>query len=100
MENENKSSKKGRVAGKQSDSILIKDDILLPYAIYVEDYGYTLVSLNGDKETSEGYYTGLDNLLSNLIRKKLIKSPKTVTLKEYMKEYIAMGTQISNLLKA
>jgi len=31
---------------------------------------------------------------------KLIKSPKTVTLKEYMKEYIAMGTQISNLLKA
>lgn len=78
--------KRGRPAGS-SNTTMIKDKVINPYMIYVEDNQFTLVKPKPDgNEETFGYYQTLCGCLQKISKLKTINN-KVYSLSEYINSY-------------
>jgi hypothetical protein len=89
--------KRGRPKGQQSKKVLIKDPLIAPYEIHVDEKHWNYMLVNAKTQNVEGYYTQLPNVIREIMREKYIpnNSPRTYTIREYI---VAM-THLYNAMK-
>lgn len=91
------------MAGRQKGSTTltyIKDSILEPYYIQIDDYNYTLckkISTGDDKEYESkiGYYSNLGNCLNAMIKNQINQS-SFESLQDYITEFKELQNRLIN----
>jgi len=80
--------KRGRQKGQIKNVSIIKDPLLDPYEIHIDNNCFNLVepSYNGSMVTV-GYFTSLSTLLSKVSRYKMVEKNQQYTIQEYIKEH-------------
>lgn len=86
-------NRKGRTA---KTYVTIKDELLLPYIIKVDEDNYT-VALESKPEAGIHYCTSLPSALNKITRAKMIKT-ETKSLKEYINDYETMFNQLKEVI--
>ena len=79
--------KKGRPKGSITKHCLIKDPLLEPYEVHVDEGAKCYVLVNSKTGKTEGYYTTLPYLVKYVLSQQYIPvkgNNKTYTLKEYI----------------
>jgi len=86
----------------KDDHITIKDPIIEPYYIKVEELQYIIYKDNGKdyQDLSIGHYTNFINVLNQIAYLKNYENLKsqTIDLKTYMNEYKEMQNKFINLI--
>jgi hypothetical protein len=89
---------KGRPAGSTSRYCLIKDKVLSPYEIHVDESTSTYLKVVGETQSTVGYYASLAHLMKSILKEK--KVPQGANGKVYtLKEYINAMKEVENDLK-
>ena len=92
---------KGRPAGSKSRTCLIKDKILLPYEIHIEEATHTYLKVVAETQSTSGYYQSLPHLIRSILKEKHVPtgtSGKVYTLKEYMTAMSELAEEMKTLL--
>ena len=61
----------GRPKGSITKRCLIKDPILLPYEIHIDDTSHSFQVVKADSGNIDGYYTQLPLALKSILKKRL-----------------------------
>jgi hypothetical protein len=91
------------MAGRQKGSTtlnFIKDPILEPYFIQIDDYNYALCKMNtteGNKgyETKIGFYSDLGNCLNAMVRNQIAQQ-SFKSLQDYITQYKELQNRLIN----
>ena len=88
---------RGRPKGQHSKKVLIKDPLIAPYEIHVDEKHWNYMLVNAKTQNVEGYYTALPYAIKALMRERYIpnNSKRTYTIREYI---VAM-TDLHNAMK-
>lgn len=87
---------------EENKEIIIKDPLLYPYYVRVEESQYVLMRDEKKKiNPIIGYYRNLDQLFLDIIMKKIVQfGPKKIyNIREYLLEYKKMLEDFSILFK-
>lgn len=79
---------KGRPSGSTTRTCLIKDKILSPYEIHIDESTHTYLKVVGETQSTVGYYASLTHLMKSILMEKCVpqgSNGKIYTLKEYIK---------------
>lgn len=93
-------SKRGRPKGWTKEAIpTIKDELINPYIIYVEDNSYSVYDYSKSNNVNKrgemvGYYSSLSSALGKIAKLKI--SAKEHTLQTYIKELKTITEQLIN----
>ena len=85
-------AKRGRTKGETSKKILIKDELIAPYVISVDQGGYILHK--EDDITNQRYFTSLPLAIKSILKRKLL--PITDETQYTIKQYIEAMTEVKN----
>ena len=84
----------------------IIDPSIAPYEIHIDDTGHDVVqpTNNTDKKGSVfykrfRYFSNLSEALLKIIKLKVTKDDKTVTISEYLERYKEVGYSVTHLIK-
>ena len=85
---------RGKKAGHVKAQVTIKDEVLAPYYIVLDEGQYTLMT--EDSTLPLGYYASLQSAMNRLIRYRNIgtMNQQTLTLNEFLTNYEALTSQI------
>ena len=87
--------------GRQKDQTkrmsMIKDPIIAPYEIQVEEDQYVLIDTSKDKPL--GYYTDLANAITKVVRMNLANQKEDYTLDGFIKKFNDIKKQITKPFK-
>ena len=92
---------KGRPAGSTNRYCLIKDELILPYEIHIDETTSTYLKVVAETQSTSGYYASLPHLIRSIAREKHIprgSNGKTYTLKEYLGAMEKMTEEMNSLL--
>jgi len=89
--------------------IILKDDIIKPYHIHIDEMGNhaLFITTKGKSEAGKdiltvstiGHFSSLNNVLKRLVQSKLVRRNQTMSLQEYINNFTAELNKISELLK-
>ena len=88
---------KGRQKGQTKRMSKIKDKIIAPYEIWVEEDQFVLV--NTEKNKPLGYYSDLSNAIQKISRLGLAKLKEEFTLKEFVENFNTIKNQLTKPFK-
>jgi hypothetical protein len=94
-------SRKGRPAGSTSRYCLIKDELILPYEIHIDESTQSYLKVVAGSQNTVGYYTSLPHLLKSILREKHIpqgKDKKEYTLSEYVEAMNKLANAMAKIL--
>ena len=79
-------ARKGRPAGSTSRYCLIKDTVIAPYEIHIDESTSTFLKVISESQKTVGYYASLTHLMKSVLKEKYVpqgNNGKVYTLKEY-----------------
>lgn len=76
---------KGRKKGQTKNVSKIKDKLLYPYEIWLDEEQYTL--MDAQKNKPIGYYTNLPTLINKVIKLNIANKKETYTLVGLLESY-------------
>ena len=88
---------KGRQKGQTKRMSIIKDPVIAPYEIQVEEDQYVLVDTEKDKPL--GYYSNLANAILKISRLGLANQKEEYTLAGFIESYNNIKEQITKPFK-
>jgi len=89
---------RGRKAGTSSKKCLIKDDLIHPYEIHIDEGSHTYLLVHSETQLNEAYYTTLAHCLKGILKRKLVPADKVYTLRQYQQEMLIMEQEMKKLL--
>jgi hypothetical protein len=92
---------KGRPSGSTTRTCLIKDKLIAPYEIHIDETTGTYLKVVAETQSTSGYYASLPHLIRSIAREKHIprgSNGKTYTLKEYLGAMDKMTREMNELL--
>ena len=92
---------KGRPMGSTSRYCLIKDKVLLPYEVHIDESTHTYLKVVSETQSTAGYYASLAHLIRSIAREKHVpqgRNGKVYTLKEYINAIEKMTNEMNELL--
>ena len=84
---------RGRQKGQTKRMSIIKDPIIAPYEIQVEEDQYVLIDT--EKEKPLGYYTDLVNAIQRVSRMSLANAKEEYTLAGFIESYNNIKNKIT-----
>jgi len=88
---------RGRQKGQTKRMSMIKDPIIAPYEIQVEEDQYVLVDTEKDKPL--GYYTNLDNVIKRVSRMSLANAKEEHTLASFIESFNSIQDKLTKPFK-
>ena len=88
---------RGRQKGQTKRMSTIKDPIIAPYEIQVEEDQYVLVDTEKDKPL--GYYTNLESAIRRVSRMSLANAKEDYTLVGFIESYNKIKNKITEPFK-
>ena len=88
---------RGRQKGQTKRMSTIKDPIIAPYEIQVEEDQFVLIDTNKDKPL--GYYTKLDSAIRRVSRISLANAKEDYTLVGFIENYNKIKNKITEPFK-
>ena len=88
---------RGRQKGQTKRMSKIKDPVIAPYEIWVEEDQYVLVDTSKDKPV--GYYSNLSNAVHKISRLGLANQKEDYTLAGFIESYNNIKNQLTNSIK-
>tara|TARA_Y100001963_G_scaffold134905_1_gene195964 strand:- start:114 stop:386 length:273 start_codon:yes stop_codon:yes gene_type:complete len=88
---------RGRQKGQTKRMSIIKDPIISPYEIQVEEDQYVLIDT--EKEKPLGYYTDLVSAIQKVSRISLANTKEEYTLAGFIESYNNIKNQITKSIK-
>tara|TARA_Y100000034_G_C6750219_1_gene333405 strand:+ start:43 stop:354 length:312 start_codon:yes stop_codon:yes gene_type:complete len=94
--------KRGRPRGGTSKSCLIRDKLIEPYEIHVDNANRQFILVDTTNKSNVGYYTKLTNALKAIMETKYVPTGgdgNVYTLREYIKAMSQVRDGILALMK-
>ena len=88
---------RGRQKGQTKRMSLIKDPIISPYEIQVEEDQYVLIDTEKDKPL--GYYTDLANAITKISRMNLANQKEIYTLAGFIESFNNIRKKLTKSIK-
>ena len=88
---------RGRQKGQTKRMSMIKDPIIAPYEIQVEEDQFVLVDT--EKEKPLGYYSNLEGAIKRVSRMSLANAKEEYTLKEFIKNFNNIKNKLTKPFK-
>ena len=88
---------RGRQKGQTKRMSIIKDPIISPYEIQVEEDQYVLIDTEKDKPL--GYYTDLANAIQRVSRMSLANAKEEYTLAGFIESYNNIKNKLTKSIK-
>ena len=88
---------RGRQKGQTKRMSMIKDPIIAPYEIQVEEDQYVLVDTDKDKPL--GYYSDLARAIERVSRMSLANAKEEYTLAGFIESYNNIKNKLTNSIK-
>ena len=88
---------RGRQKGQTKRMSMIKDPIIAPYEIQVEEDQYVLIDTEKDKPL--GYYSNLDSAVKRVSRMSLANAKEEYTLIEFIKDFNNITNKLTKPFK-
>ncbi len=91
--------RKGRPKGQQSKTCLIKDDLISPFEVHIDNHNYIL--FNSKTNVTEGYYSNLAYTLKAVLKKQFIPTGNdedVYTIEEYITAMQSLRDEMAELL--
>ena len=95
--------KRGRPRGGTSKSCLIKDKLIEPYEIHVDNANRQFILVDTTNKNNVGYYTKLTYALKAIMETKYVPTGgdnNVYTLREYIKAMSKMRNEIAALFRS
>jgi hypothetical protein len=89
---------RGRKAGVSSKKCLVRDELLHPYEIHIDEGSHTYLLVDSTTGLNVAYYTTLPHVLKGILRHKLVPSEKVYTLRQYQEEMEMLNDRMMDLL--
>ncbi len=92
---------KGRPAGSTTRTCLIKDKLISPYEVHIDETTGTYLKVVAETQSTSGYYASLPHLIRSIARERHVPqglNGKTYTLKEYLGAMEKMTEEMNSLL--
>lgn len=96
-------ARKGRPSGSTSRYCLIKDQIIFPYEIHVDESTSTFLKVISESQKTVGYYASFSHLLRSILREKHVpqgENGRVYNLKEYITAMNKLTEEMKELLVA
>ena len=96
-------ARKGRPSGSISRYCLIKDQIIFPYEIHVDESTSTFLKVISESQKTVGYYASFPHLLRSILREKHVpqgENGRVYNLKEYITAMNKLTEEMKELLVA
>ena len=91
-------ARKGRPAGPTSRYCLVKDTVIAPYEIHIDESTSTFLKVISESQKTVGYYASFPHLLRSILREKHVPQGKNGKVYE-LKEYIAAMNKLTEEMK-
>tara|TARA_Y100001972_G_C7534104_1_gene269100 strand:+ start:306 stop:581 length:276 start_codon:yes stop_codon:yes gene_type:complete len=88
---------RGRQKGQTKRMSLIKDPIISPYQIQVEEDQFVLIDTDKDKPL--GYFSSLDTAIQRVSRMSLANAKEEYTLAGFIESYNNIKNELTNPFK-
>ena len=88
---------RGRQKGQTKRMSIIKDPIIAPYEIQVEEDQYVLIDTEKDKPL--GYYSDLTNAIQKVSRMSLANSKEEYTLAGFIESFNNIKNKLTKSIK-
>ena len=88
---------RGRQKGQTKRMSMIKDPIIAPYQIQVEEDQYVLI--NTEKDKPLGYYTDLSNVIQKISRMSLANQKEDYTLSGFIESFNNIKNKLTKPFK-
>ena len=88
---------RGRQKGQTKRMSIIKDPIIAPYEIQVEEDQYVLIDTEKDKPL--GYYSDLTNAIKKISRMSLANAKEEYTLAGFIESFNNIKNKLTNSIK-
>ena len=88
---------RGRQKGQTKRMSKIKDPVIAPYEIWVEEDQYVLVDTAKDKPV--GYYSNMANAISKISRLGLANQKEEFTLAGFIESFNNIKNKLTNSIK-
>ena len=88
---------RGRQKGQTKRMSMIKDPIIAPYEIQVEEDQFVLIDTEKDKPL--GYYSSLDSAIKRVSRMSLANAKEDYTLVEFIERFNNIKNQLTKPFK-
>ena len=88
---------RGRQKGQTKRMSIIKDPIITPYEIWVEEDQYVLVDTSKNKPL--GYYSDLTNAIQKISRLGLANAKEEYTLAGFIESFNNIKNKLTNSIK-
>ena len=88
---------RGRQKGQTKRMSMIKDPIIAPYQIQVEEDQYVLIDTEKDKPL--GYYTDITNAIQKISRLGLANAKEEYTLAGFIESFNNIKNKLTNSIK-
>lgn len=94
-------AKKGRPSGSTSRYCLIKDELILPYEIHIDESTHTYLKVVAETQKTVGYYASFPHLLRSILKEKHVpqgKNGQVYTLEEYVEAMNKLTNAMAKIL--
>ena len=88
---------RGRQKGQTKRMSIIRDPLIVPYEIQVEEDQYVLIDTSKDKPL--GYYSDLSNAINKISRMSLANAKDEYTLTGFIESYNNIKNQLTKPFK-
>ena len=88
---------RGRQKGQTKRMSIIKDPVIAPYEIWVEEDQYVLVDTAKDKPV--GYYSDITNAIQKISRLGLANAKEEYTLAGFIESFNNIKNKLTNSIK-
>ena len=88
---------RGRQKGQTKRMSVIKDPVIAPYEIQVEEDQYVLIDTEKDKQL--GYYSDITNAIQKISRLGLANAKEEYTLAGFIESFNNIKNKLTNSIK-
>ena len=88
---------RGRQKGQTKRMSIIKDPVIAPYEIQVEEDQYVLIDTEKDKPM--GYYSDITNAIQKIARMSLANQKEEYTLAGFIESFNNIKNKLTNSIK-
>ena len=94
-------ARKGRPSGSVTRTCLIKDKLILPYEVHIDETTHSYLKVVAETQSTVGYYASLPHLIRSIAREKHVPrgvNGKVYTLNEYVNAMSKLEKSMNELL--